>query len=157
MYTEIKELRYQAEAEYLQKAGINILYKNTTSLAKRLETYESLRDQEIDIFQPIADKLLEAFPHEHQKTLERILKYWLSVLRYTSWAMLLDNPEFLQRRLLEWLTDIVQAHQMESVDNVLYQLLESRLQKVLPKNQFTLVQPFLEQVQQNLLKSTAIA
>ena len=157
MHSNIEALVYQAEDHYLQRQEITAFKLHIASLGKRLETYECLRDQEIAIFQPVADRLLEAFPLENPKLLERALKHWLSVMRYCAMAMLTNNPEFLQRRLLEWLTDIVQVHQMESVENTLYQLLQVRLKKVLSEEQLTLVQPFLDQARTTLLGSNALS
>ncbi|MGK7872230.1 MAG: phycobilisome protein [Xenococcaceae cyanobacterium] len=156
MHPDIEELLYKAEEEYLQTPEIELFKHHVASLAQRLETYECLRDQEIAIFQTVADRLLEAFPQENPQLLERALKHWLSVLRYCAMAMLLNNPEFLERRLLEWLGDLVQAHQMESLETKLCQLLLSRLKEVLSEQQLALVQPFLEQAQTTLLGDNAL-
>ena len=66
-------------------------------------------------------------------------------MRYCAMAMLLNNPEYLQRSVLEWLTDMVQAHQMQSVESTIYDLLLSQLQKMLSRQQFASIEPFLEQ------------
>ena len=155
MHSDIEVLLYEAEEHYLQPPEIKLFKHHVASLAQRLETYECLRDREIEIFQTVADQLLEAFPQENPQLLERALKHWLSVMRYSAMAMLLSNPEFLQRRLLEWLTDLVQAHQMESIETKLYEFLLSRLVEVLSQEQLALVQPYLEQAQKTLLASNA--
>jgi hypothetical protein len=156
MHPDIEALLYKAEEQYLQPPEIKVFKHHVASLAERLETYEYLRDQEIAIFQPVADQLLAAYPQEDPKVLEQALKHWLSVMRYSSMAMLLSNPEFLQRRLLEWLTDLVQAHQMESLETKLCQLLQARLNEVLSEQQLALVEPFLAQAQITLLGSNAL-
>lgn len=157
MYTEIKTLLYEAEACYLKQEEIETFKHYASSLRERLETYELLRDQEVAIFQPVADQLLEAFPQQKQETLERSLKHWLSVLRYCAMAMLLNNQEFLQRRLLEWLTDIVQAHQTQVVELSLYELLQIRLKEFFSDQQLDLVQPFLAQAEGILLNTGDLA
>lgn len=151
MHSEIKALLYEAEEHYLDPEEIEAFKTHASFLAPRLETYELLRDQEVAIFQPVADQLLKAFPQENQKTLERALKHWLTVLRYCAMAMLLHDQMFLRRRLLEWLTDLVQAYQIQSIEMTLYQLLQDRLKEVLSDEQLALVQPFLEQAQITLL------
>ena len=110
-----------------------------------------LRTQEINIFQSVANEILKSFPQEQQETLERVLKHWLSVLRYCAMAMLMNNPEFLQRRVLEWLVDLVQVHQTQKIDMALYQSLQSQLQNLLTDQQLALLQPFLEQAKETLL------
>ena len=151
MQSDIKDILYKAEEHYLQKPEIKDFQNSVASLAQRLETYECLRDQEITIFQPIAEQVERAYPEENPKLLEKALKHWLSVMRYSAMAMLLNNPEYLERQILEWLTEMVQAHQMQSVESTIYDSLLSRLEKVLSKQQLALMQPFLEQAQTTLL------
>ena len=151
MHCDLKTILYKAEENYLKKPEIIVFQYHVASLAKRLETYECLRDQEITIFQPIAEELVRAYPQENPKLIEKAIKHWLAVMRYCAMAMLLNNPEYLQRRILEWLTEMVQAHQMQSVENTIYNLLLSRLGKVLSQQQLALLQPFLEQAQTTLL------
>jgi hypothetical protein len=151
MHPEIETLLYKAEEHYLKPLEIKLFRHHATSLSQRLETYEFLRDQELAIFQPVVERLLLAFPQEKQETLERALKHWLSVLRYCAMAMLLNDQEFLQRRLLEWLTDLLRAHQMQAVETSLYQLLQTRLKELLSDQQLALVQPFLDRAKATLL------
>jgi len=157
MHSELRTLLYDAEVNYLQTSEVEFFRAHVASLQERLETYECLREQEILIFQPIADQLVAAFPKENPKLLEQALKHWLSVLRYCAMAMLLNNPEFLQHRLLEWLTPLVQTHQMELLENSLGKLLLSRLQEVLSEQQLALVHPFVEQAQTAVLDATALS
>ncbi|OKH21057.1 phycobilisome protein [Hydrococcus rivularis NIES-593] len=156
MHTDFEALFQQAEDRYLQRMEINAFNLQVSSLAKRLETYKSLRDQEVVVFQPVADKLLETFPNENSKTLERALKHWLSVMRYCAMAMLLNNPEYLERRLLEWLTDIIKAHQMEAIEKHLYESLIFSLRQELPAEQFVLIQPFLAQAYKTLVGEASV-
>jgi len=157
MHPEIKNLLYEAEDHYLMPAEINALKHSATSLQERLEVYEILRDQEAAIFQPIANQLLASFPTEKQETLERALRHWLSILRYCAIAMLLNNQEFLQTRLLEWLTELVQVHQTQAIEKTLYQLLQVQLKEVLSHKQLALVKPFLNQAEKTLLETGNLA
>jgi len=157
MYPEIRALLYEAEQNYLQPKEIERFKYHVLSLTQRLEVYETLRENELAIFQPIANGLLAAFPHEQQTSWERALKHWVSVLRYGAMAMLLNNPEFLQRRLLEWLTDLVQVHQTQEMEMTLFQLLEARLPEFLSNEQMALLQPFLTQAQETLLGTGSLA
>lgn len=153
MYPELKILLNDAEQRYLQLEEIENFQHHVASLTHRLEAYELLRDNEIAIFQPIADQLPVAFPQYEQETLERGLRHWVAVLRYCAMAMLLNNPEFLQRRLLEWLTDLVQVHQTQAIDMAVSQLLQACLPKFLSTQQIVLIQPFLAQTQETLLST----
>ena len=96
MYPELEELADLAEERYLTEQEMAEFKRHTTSLAQRLEVYETLRDRELEIFQPIADRLEVAFPDEEQTILEQALIHWLSVLRYSAMAMLANNKDFLR-------------------------------------------------------------
>lgn len=157
MYPEIKTLLYEAEDQYLKSSELDTFKYHVLSLSQRLAAYELLRDSELAIFQPIAEQLLATFPQEKQESIERALKHWLAILRYCAMAMLLNNPEFLQRRLLEWLTDLVQVHQTQAIEMTLYQLLLVRLPEFLSNQQVALLQPFLFQAEEALLGTGKLA
>ncbi|WP_009630670.1 phycobilisome protein [Synechocystis sp. PCC 7509] len=156
MNANIQSLLYDADERYLKSGEIGALKSYTSSLSQRLETYELLRDQETTIFQPIANQLLASFP-DQQHDLERSLKNWLAVLRYCTMAMLLNNSEFLERRLLEWLTDIVRVHRTQAIDTALYEGLEKQIPQILADNQYSLLQPFLAQAAASLLVTDNLA
>lgn len=107
MYPELQALIHESEHQYLQQSDLDKLTQEVSTLKQRLAVYRVLRDQEISIFQAIADKLLENLPQEKTRKIETCVRHWLLVTRYGAMAMLLNNPEFLEHRLLEWLTDIV--------------------------------------------------
>ena len=152
MYSDIEQFLYEAEDHYLQPQEIDGFKDSLEALALRLEIYELLRDREISMFQAVADRLQNAFPQEPDERLEKALKHWLAVMRYCAMAVLLNKPEFLERRLLEWLSDVVDAHQMAVVEVQLYQFLQARLAEELTSKQLTVIQPFLDQAQSTLLK-----
>jgi hypothetical protein len=151
MQSNIEALVHQAEEDYLKQPDIELFRQYAASMQKRLETYECLRDREIAIFQPIVKQLMKTYSQENPQLLEKVLKHWVSVLRYCAMAMLLNNSEYLEYRLLEWLSGIVKAHQVESLESTLYELLLSRLSTVLAQQQLALLQPFLEQARAALL------
>lgn len=157
MHADLKALLYEAEDHYLSEKEVGNFQNHVSSLTQRLETYELLRDREIEIFQPIADSLEQAFPHEQEAVLKRALKHWLMILRYSAMAMLMNNPQFLQHRLLEWLTELVRAHQTQPIDRQLHKLLSERLRNILSEEQMELMHPFLKQIQATLLAEKTLA
>jgi hypothetical protein len=155
MHSDLEIVARKAEFDYLQQPEIDAFKDCVNSLQQRLVIYECLRDKEIEIFQPIAEQLIEALPNEEQTVLERALKHWLSIMRYSAMAMLLNNPEFLKHRLLEWLTPAIQVHQLGNIESILYELLLGNLQQFLSKPQLTLLQPFLEQAKAYIVSDRA--
>lgn len=147
MHADFESVIYKAETNYLQPPEIEAFKHCLLSLSERLVIYECLRDRELEIFQPVAEQLVASLSGEKLEDLEMALKHWLSILRYCAMAMLMNNPEFLQHRLLEWLTPVIQAHNLGSIEHTLYQCLLSQLKTVLSNQQLSLLQPFLEQAQ----------
>jgi Phycobilisome protein len=151
MHPEIEALLDQAENRFLKAEELMAFKRQVATLAQRLKIYEFLREKETSIFQPVANKLQEAFPDEKQETLERSLKHWLLVLRYCSMAMLLNDRAFLEQRLLDWLSGIVEAHQTQKIEATICSLLQTRLKELLSEQARAIVQPFLDQAQSILI------
>ena len=152
MQVELNELLVQAENRYLQTEELLGFKSYAETLAQRLKIYEFLRDREVVIFQPIADQISIIFPQEKQERLEQVLQQWILILRHSAMAMLLNDSEYLQRRVLDWLSGLVQAHDTQSIDTQVYQLLNTRLNELLSTKALVFIQPFLEQVKSYLLK-----
>jgi hypothetical protein len=70
-------------------------------------------------------------------------------------AMLLNHPDYLRHRLLEWLTDIVKVYQMQVIEEHIYDYLSQELSKILAQEQYELLQPFLMQSKNMLLADTS--
>lgn len=93
MYPELQALIHKAEFNYLQSDDLEIFVDEINHLEAKMEVYRFLRDQEIDVFQKVADKLVEKFSESQEKYLEVSLQHWLLIGRYAAMAMLLNNPE----------------------------------------------------------------
>lgn len=145
MHVELTELARKGEEHYLQRPELIIFRHHATNLAKRLQTYEILRDQEVNIFQPVADQLEKNFANTPPQSLEKALRHWIAVLRYASMAMLINNPDYFRHRLLEWLTDQVQAYNIDQVEIAIAEYLQDSLKKYLSENQMAFIKPYIEQ------------
>lgn len=155
MHPKIEALMEEAENRYLKPEEMEAFKQYAISIVQSLKVYESLRDKEVEIFQPVADRLVQAFPQTQQEILERVLKHWLLVLRYCAMAMLLNDREYLQRRLLDWLQGLVKTHQTAEIEAALYQLLQARLKELLSPQALALLQPFLELARATLLEANS--
>lgn len=145
MYPELQALIHEAEHQYLQADNLYKLNQEVSTLKDRLTAYKILRDQEISIFQEVADRAVKQFPQEDSQKIAKVIRHWILITRYCGMAMLLNNPEFLERRLLEWLTDIVQAQESQSLFPAIYSLLVVNLGQVLAEEGLQHLQPFLTQ------------
>ncbi|MEG4146829.1 phycobilisome protein [Microcoleus sp. Pol12B5] len=147
MHPEIEALLDQAENRFLKGEELMAFKRQAVTLVQRLKIYEFLREKEASIFQPVTNKLQETFPDEKQETLERSLKHWVLVLRYCAMAMLLNDQNFLEQRLVDWLSGIVAAHQTQKIEATVCNLLQIRLKELLSEQARTILQPFLDQAQ----------
>lgn len=143
MNPNIEDMFDEAENRYLKPEELNHLNQYVDSLPSRLETYRSLRDQEISIMQKVADHLEEKFPNEEIAILERCLKNSLLILRYSAMGMLLNDENFLKNRLINWLEGTAKAYQTEAIDQELYHHLNDCLGETLTTNQVALLNTHL--------------
>jgi Phycobilisome protein len=151
MHPEIEALLDQAETRFLKGEELIAFKRQAATLAQRLKIYEFLRDKEASIFQPIANKLQATFPDEKEETLERSLKHWLLVLRYCAMAMLLNDRDFLEQRLLGWVSGIVEAHQTQKIEATVCNLLQIRLKELLSEQARAILQPFFDQAKSMII------
>jgi hypothetical protein len=151
MHPDLQSLYHKAQDRYLQGLEIKLMRLHADHLGQRLAVYEILRDNEVNLFQPVADHLEQAFPKVETRVLSQSLQQWLTIMRYASMAMLVSNPEFLQHRLLEWLTDVVQAHNTMEISTKIHELLHEQLRKKLNAEQLDLLLPLLDQARMTLV------
>ncbi|BAQ60533.1 hypothetical protein GM3708_939 [Geminocystis sp. NIES-3708] len=157
MYPELQALIHEAEFQYLNQENLNQFSQEISTLKNRIAAYKLLRDEEISIFQEIADDVVIKFPKENPKKIETAIRHWLLITRYSAMAMMLNNHEFLEHRLLEWLTDIVQAHQSEAIFSTIYSLLIAKLTEVFSNDELNHLQPFLAQANDYLMNTSVLA
>ncbi|MEL4895261.1 phycobilisome protein [Crocosphaera sp. Alani8] len=153
MQKDFETLFYKAEDDYLESSDLQSLKQKALILQESLKIYQEIRDQELLIFQSVANSLLEEFPDENRQRLEQALQHWISVMRYGSMAMLLNNPDYLRHRLLEWLTDIIHAQKMVEIENYIFEKLMKELEEVLTIEQMVILTPFLQQARMILLET----
>jgi Phycobilisome protein len=153
MDTALQSLIYAADDHYLSDADLDRFNRDVASLGERLEAYEYIRDRELAILQPAVDYLTEEFLKSDAKLLERAVTHWLSILRYAAMAMLLNNPEYLSRRLLEWLPDLVDVYALRDIELALYRLILVQLKSSLSHEQVVLIKPYLDEAYAILLKT----
>lgn len=155
MQKDFERLFHRAEDHYLHPLEMTAFRKHLGLLDRRLSTYRYLRDNEGMIFQSVADQLESEFPEVPTAQLEKALLHWISILRYGSMAMLLNNPEYLQYRMLEWVSDVVSAYELQDLETRLADILKQNLQASLSAEDFHLLEPFLTQAGVTVLHQAA--
>ncbi len=150
MNPALEALFDEPEKRYLQPDELNVLSQYVSSMPERIKTYRQLRDAEIQLMQPVADQLQQRFAQVSEDILKRSIQNGLLVLRYAAMAMLMDDPDFMNKRLQSWLPEMVAAFDTLAVDEALHELLAQRLSATLTAQQFALLSPALAVAKQLL-------
>jgi hypothetical protein len=94
---------------YLDDNALGVITQYISSVPDRLKIYGLIRDNEVNIMQPIADAL-QQMPNQSDVLVERSVRNGLMVMRYMAMAMVLDDTNYLEERLEGWLPDIVKVY-----------------------------------------------
>ncbi len=136
------ELLNTAERRYLETAEQQQLWQHFHAMTNRLQVYEQLRTQEAQIFRPVVRQM----PNTDEATAMAALRDWVGALRGAALAMVLDDPEFFEHRVGQWL----QARPRSPLHATLGQLLHAQLKTVLGAQGWPLLAPYWEQAQRCL-------
>ena len=152
MNTKIQELHKKAELTYLEDQELErINHYLLYSLSKRVEIYKLISSQEIDIFQPIANQINTIFTEEEPEKIELALKYWISILRHWCMALIIEEPNYLNDHILEWLVPQIKGYQISILSNKIFSLLQKSLSKKLSSVQYSLIKPYIQETEKNLV------
>lgn len=151
MHPHLETIFDDAENRYLKPEELRCVTQYVESLPMRLETYRTLRDQELEIMQWVADQLQAQLPQEKQENLERSIKNALLMLRYCGMGMLLNDEAFVEKHFVNWVSQSIKVYNSEKIDLLLYRLLNQHLKQVLGANQMSILSPMLTRVQSSLL------
>ncbi|MEM9536244.1 MAG: phycobilisome protein [Cyanobacteria bacterium P01_A01_bin.3] len=155
MIDKLNLLFHAAEESYLQDSDLQTFETLIDSLEDRLNLYEKLRDMEEKLAQRLALNLQEGYPSEPPRRLQLALQNHVLIMRYCSMAMLIDDRDFLKYRLLEWLTEVVAAHDLQEIQNSLYRFMQKRLKKFLSSAERELIDPYLQLTKEMMLDQPA--
>ncbi|MEM9005617.1 MAG: hypothetical protein AAGE59_19095 [Cyanobacteria bacterium P01_F01_bin.86] len=147
MNPQLETLFREPEKAYLRPDELNALSHFVSSLPERINFYRRLRSEELSLMQAVADALEQQFPQESEARLLRSVQNGILLLRCAAMAMLIDNPDFVTRRLGTWLPEMVAAYETQALDNTLYQLIKQHLSERFTTSQTTLLFPGINAAQ----------
>jgi hypothetical protein len=137
---------------YLEDDALGVISQYISSVPERLNVYGLLRDNEVNIMQPIADALSQ-MPNQSEVAVERSVRNGLMVMRYIAMAMLLDDPHYLEERLKGWLPDMVKAYETQALDQQFFHMLPQQLAQILSPAQQHMLKPSLDKAQSLMLQA----
>jgi len=136
----------EAENRYLKPEELQLIGQYVSSIADRISAYRALRARELDLIQQAADQLQREMPSTEVAVLERAIKNGMLTLRHCAMAMLLDDPNFVQR-LLPWLKESVKLYQAQGADAAFFGLMKQQLRHFLSAQHMALLEPFFSLVE----------
>ncbi|MFM2429733.1 MAG: hypothetical protein RLZZ511_946 [Cyanobacteriota bacterium] len=151
MNSEFRSIVQTAEDHYLNADELAQFRLQLVNVPQRLETYELLRERELEVFQAVADQLQAAFPRLDEALLNRALQYGIAILRYGAMAMLMGDDQYFQQRLLSWIPRQVRAYDLVAVEDQLLDLLNLHLSKRITPSQLSLMLPYFDQAKLSFL------
>jgi hypothetical protein len=150
MNPQIEAVFDDADNRYLKPEELGLISQYTQSISARLETYQSLRDYELEIMQWAADQLQIEMPTEAVENLERSIKNGLLMLRCCAMAMLANDQGLIRDRFLVWASSMTTVYGSQRIDTALYSLINQRLNQVLGIERMRLLMPMLAYAQDAL-------
>ena len=150
MNPQIEAAFDDAENRYLKPEALGLISQYTQSIPTRLETYQSLRDYELEIMQWVADQLEAEMPLESVDNLERSIKNGLLMLRCCAMSMLVNDEGLIRDRFLVWASSMTTVYESHLIDTTLYGLMNHRLNQVLGIERMVLLMPMLAYAQNAL-------
>jgi Phycobilisome protein len=149
MLSQLERLSCEMDGRYANDAELQFLTDYVQSFDLRVQTYQKLQAIESVLVQQAYGKMRSLDPSifvgANREDLTRKCHFDMVIgLRTAAIAVLFNDPNALQDRLLLWLQTIMRALGKERTCNVLYTALQEVVKQNLSPAQANLVCPFLE-------------
>jgi hypothetical protein len=150
MNPKLAALFDEPENAYLSPDELQALSQFVGSLPERIDFYRCLRHEEATLLQTVVDRLQQSFPQASEEQLKRCLQNGILSIRYAAMAMLTDDPDFVTKRLVSWLPDMIEAYDTRPLDQTLHQLIREQFAGRFSAAQMGLLTPGLDAAQRLL-------
>jgi hypothetical protein len=148
MLSQLTRLSLEVDGRYATDEELLFLNDYMKSYSLRLQTYQKLQASEAAIVQQVLTKLRSLDQSLLKSGGEDISSKWkrdtIRVLRYSAIAMLLNDSDTLQERLLFWMQTVMRAFGAQKSCDVTYQLMQVAVRQELTPLQASLFCPILE-------------
>lgn len=148
MLKSLSRLTLTADGQYATSAELTFLHQYLESVKIRISAYEKIRNNEADIIAEIEARKEKAGPNLFQMgnhdVREICRRDMTDIIRCTVAAMLFDELEQLQNRVLLWYRTIVKAFNYERNADITYDIIQSVINSHLAEAEVAAVKPFFE-------------
>jgi hypothetical protein len=153
MNRTIEKMFNDAEGRYLEPTEQSKLTGFAETLETRLSVMRSVQQHEEEMVENAIDTAMNEhpdMPSKHNFAREKAERDMTLVLRYCAMAMVRDDEDFLNHKLLHWFRTIVRAFEMEHSIDTAYAELMKQARDHLDGHEYEMLEPYLELVHQNL-------
>ncbi|MCU0523982.1 MAG: phycobilisome protein [Elainella sp. Prado103] len=149
MLSQLERLSREVDGRYASDAELTFMIDYVRSFNLRVQTYQKLQELESTIIQQTYNRMRSIDPQifvgVNREDLTRKCLYDMTCgLRATATAVLLNDLDTLQERLLFWLQTIMRSLGKTHTCDVLYSSLQEVVKQHLTPPQANLVCPILE-------------
>ncbi|MBE9144567.1 globin family protein [Planktothrix mougeotii] len=148
MLTELQRLSVEADGRYATPEELEFLKSYLETFRYRISAYQKLQKYEPIILQKIHHKLIKTNPQIFMKGSINFTSKWrldtIRVLRYSAMILLINDPDYLQERLLIWFATILQAFKVQDITELTYQAMSDVLEDYLTPEEKNVFFPLIE-------------
>lgn len=148
MLTELQRLSVEADGRYATPEELEFLKSYLETFQYRISAYQKLQKYEPIILQKIQNKLIKTNPQIFMKGSIDFTSKWrldtIRVLRYSAMILLINDPDYLQERLLTWFATILQAFKVQDITEFTYKAMSDVLEDYLTPEEKNVFFPLIE-------------
>lgn len=149
MLSQLERLSREVDGRYASDAELTFAIDYVRSFNLRVQTYQKLQEIEPTIVQQTYAKMRAIdptiFTGSSREELTRKCAYDLTYgLRAIALTVLLNDPDFLQEQLLQWLQTIMRSLGKARTCDIMYSTLQEVVKQHLTPPQASLVCPLME-------------
>ncbi len=148
MLSQLQHLTLATDGRYATNAELQFLQDYVKSYALRVDTYQTLQASEAAIVQQVHAQMTALDPMLLRSGGEDLTVKWkrdtVRVLRYSSVAMLFNDPDTMRERFLLWFQTIMRAFGAQKSCDATYEAMQQVTKNMLTPIQASLVCPVLE-------------
>ena len=151
----LENMLIEAEGRYLSPEESRQLLKYAASLELRLAAMTALEKIEPKIVDEVLAIVWQRHPEferAHHQAKERCRRDVTLVLRYCAQAMLREDEQFLQDKMLHWLHTILHSFHFGKVIETTYRALPQRVEANLSAQYHQLLAPYLTLTMETLTR-----
>jgi Phycobilisome protein len=148
MFTNLERLSVEVDGRYATPEELDFLKSYFQTFKYRISAYQKIKKNESVIINQIQEKLEKINPDIFIQGSLNLKSKWrldtIRVLRYSAMALLIDDPEYLQQRLLIWFSTILQAFKVQDLTQLTCQTMSNVIKGYLTPEENNLFLPLIE-------------